>query len=135
MDERTSLDKEPARNALNSADKAKPSKLNAKVSVPTTAPTVTVSGSATAPTQYTLVDEDHEDVEQATMLRLAVGVMSARTKLSPITDTLPDVADAALFITASRALTTGAAATMLLHHGRNGSPQYEQKNLSQSKCK
>lgn len=85
-----------------------PSYEKVSVAVPATAPTVTATGSATLPSQYTLVDDSHDVVEHAAVPSRPDGVESPKAKLTPITDRLLVDADAATFCTAARVLTAGA---------------------------
>ena len=88
--------------------KTLPSYVNEKVKVPTTAPTVTVKGSATVPTHAELVLDVQPSVEHSTLPNRADGVVSLATKFRPTTETVLVVTDAATFVRLPRALTTGA---------------------------
>ncbi len=82
--------------------------MNDRVNVPTIPPTVTTSGSATLPMQNTLVDDDHDVVEHATVPSRPDGVESLKAKFTPITERLLVPCVAATLVTDARALTLGA---------------------------
>ena len=75
--------------------------------VPTTPPTVTTRGSATVAMQYTPVDDTQPVVEHSSTPTRAEGVVSAKTKFRPTTESVLEVTVPATLVRMPRALTTG----------------------------
>ena len=86
-----------------------PSKVNVKLRVPTTPPTVKIRGLARAPLQYAAVDDVHESVVHSAVPMRREGVVFRNTKFRPVTVNTLLASVRATLATAARVLTVGAA--------------------------